>query len=135
MLANASKPSGTVSIFRLLSKKLRGFREFISGTIGWRESESRDCETECLWIEAYKAALLEFNEERLSVTCESAMRAIEERKRVLRSARRNIQEWKLLEHAALTLCAIKARRGSAMAEHLLQRPDLRKNPDGQKKVA
>ncbi len=95
---------------QLLAERLRRSLAGIANASRNRaQSEGAD-ENEFAWLEAYKAALLEFNEERASVAISTAMQAIERRENLIRFSRRNAQERELLEHAASTLMAIKEHR-------------------------
>lgn len=77
--------------------------------------EDRADPREFEWIEFYKQALLEFNEQRASLAITAALNAIERRKRVLeRHRHQNVHEWNLLEHATMTLSVIRARRAMPM---------------------
>jgi hypothetical protein len=62
------------------------------------------------WLEAYKAALLEFNEWRASLAIKEAMKAIERRKQVLQFVAKNAHELDLLEQATSTLLTIRKHR-------------------------
>jgi hypothetical protein len=112
MQATASSPLRAVRpFFLLLIGRLRRSLKLIS-----KARHKQEEEKEFVWVEAYKAALMEFNEQRLSATIEAAMRAIEQRKQALGSSRKSIREWNLLERAALTLWSIRAGRSSPLSQ-------------------
>jgi hypothetical protein len=102
--------SGTFgSLLRLLAEKMRRSLEFFAN-LRANGSDGQQPDDEFAWLEAYKAALLEFNERRASLAINVAMKAIDRRKRILGFNRRHAQEWDLLEHAASTLLTIRTHR-------------------------
>jgi hypothetical protein len=113
--ATASSPLRSVrSFFRLLIEKLCRSLTFTSLNECTQRQANGD-EEEFVWLEVYKAALMEFNEQRLSANIGAAMKAIERRRQALGSDRMSIQERNLLEHAALTLWSIRASRSSPIS--------------------
>ena len=109
-----SKAIGLVgSFFYRLLQKLANCRGALSkARISFQDRKPQDYESEFSWLEAYKAALLEFDERRLPATIDAAMQAIEDRRRALSRRRDTVQERHLLEHAALSLWAMRASRSS-----------------------
>jgi hypothetical protein len=98
------------SWLRLLEHKLRRTLTLIINMGRVRVEEQQENEDEFAWLEAYKTALLEFNEHKASLAISEAMRAIDRRKRMLRFTPKNAHEWDLLEHAASTLLTIRTYR-------------------------
>ena len=107
-----SKALGLVGSFiQRLLQKLANCRSSLSkARISFQQRKPQDYENEFSWLEAYKTALLEFDERRLPSTIEAAMQAIDDRRRVLSSGCDSVQERHLLEHAALSLWAMRASR-------------------------
>ena len=108
------------SLLRLLASKLRRTVILIVNMRPIGSEEQQGKEDEFAWLEAYRAALLEFNEHRASLAISEAMLAIERRKRMLRFTTKDAHEWDLLEHATSTLLTIKTYR-------VLPAPDNREN--------
>jgi hypothetical protein len=77
---------------------------------GPRKADGHAEDKDFAWLEGYKAALLEFDPRRVPSTIEEALKAIEMRKQALQSEPNTFQERSLLEHAQVTLWAIKAPR-------------------------
>jgi hypothetical protein len=82
--------------------------DFFSRLRATRSDEQN--EGELVWFEAYQAALLEFNERRAWLAINSAMKAIERRKRMLGFSPKSAHERELLEHATRTLITISTHR-------------------------
>ncbi|MBV8051943.1 MAG: hypothetical protein JOZ80_12180 [Acidobacteriaceae bacterium] len=104
-------PSGTFgSVFRLLvSKFRRTLIHIVSFSQGCAE-QKRENEDQFAWLEAYEAALLEFNAHRASLAIDTAVKAIDRRKQLLGFSSKNAHEWQLLEHATRTLLTIRTHR-------------------------
>ena len=98
------------SFLRLLANRLRTTLILMVNVRPLGAEEQRGDEDEFAWREAYKAALLEFNERRASLAINEAMRAIERRKRMLRFTSKNDHEWEMLEQATATLLTIRTHR-------------------------
>jgi len=98
------------SFFRFLANRLRTTLILMVNVRPLGAEEQRGNEEEFAWLEAYKAALLEFNERRASLAINKAMRGIERRKRMLRFPSKNAHEWEMLEHATATLLVIRRHR-------------------------
>jgi hypothetical protein len=98
------------SWLRLLENKLRRTLTLIINMGRISVEEQQGNEDEFAWLEAYKTALLEFNEHKASLAISEAMQAIDRRRRMLRFTAKNSQEWDLLEHATSTLLTIRTYR-------------------------
>lgn len=95
-------------MFRLLANKLRRTLTLIVDMRPVHAEEEN--EDEFAWLEAYKAALLEFNEHRASLAINAAVKAIERRKGMLGFSSKYAHESELLEHATRTLLTIRTYR-------------------------
>jgi|SRR5579862_1382587 len=104
-------PSGTFgSLLRRLANKIRRTLILIARMHLITTEDQQENEDEFAWLEAYRAALLEFNQRRASLAIDEALRAIERRRRTLRFNPKNPHEWDLLEHATWTLLTIRTQR-------------------------